>query len=92
MIKPHKISGYIERRDPELKIKSAAILHTYKQVEVLREKAHNGEDILTAYLSYDEKPGIQAIGNVAPDLPPVPGVYPGISRDSRWGGVECLLI
>jgi uncharacterized protein YwbE len=28
-IKPHKISGYIERRDPEFKIKSAAVLHTY---------------------------------------------------------------
>ena len=65
-----EIIGDNERRDPEFKIKSAAILHTYKQVEVLREKANNGEDVLTAYISYDEKPGIQAIGNVALDLPP----------------------
>ncbi len=92
-IKPHKISGYIERRDPEFKIKSAAVLHTYKQVEVLREKADNGEDALTAYISYDEKPGIQAIGNVAPDLPPVPGEYPSISRDyeyKRYGTLSLL--
>ncbi|MCW3133020.1 MAG: IS630 family transposase, partial [Methanophagales archaeon] len=75
------------------KIKSAAILHTYKQVEVLREKANNGEDVLTAYISYDEKPGIQAIGNVALDLPPVPGVYPSISRDyeyKRYGTLSLL--
>jgi len=92
-IKPHKISGYIERRDPEFKIKSAAVLHTYKQVEVLREKADNGEDALTAYISYDEKPGIQALGNVAPDLPPVPGEYPSISRDyeyKRYGTLSLL--
>ena len=92
-IKPHKISGYIERRDPEFKIKSAAVLHTYKQVEVLREKADNKEDVLTAYISYDEKPGIQAIGNVAPDLPPVPGLYPSISRDyeyERYGTLSLL--
>lgn len=92
-IKPHKISGYIERRDPEFKIKSAAILHTYKQVEILREKANNGEEMLTAYISYDEKPGIQAIGNVAPDLAPIPGMYPGISRDheyKRYGTLSLL--
>jgi len=92
-IKPHKISGYVERRDPEFKSKSAAILHTYKQVEVLREKANNGEDILTAYISYDEKPGIQAIGNVAPDLPPVPDMYPSLNRDheyKRYGTLSLL--
>lgn len=39
------------------------------------------EGFFTAYISYDEKPGIQAIVNVASDLPPVPGLYPSISRD-----------
>jgi hypothetical protein len=92
-IKPPKISRYIERRDPEFKIKSATVLHTYKQVEVLREKADNGGDVLTAYISYDEKPGIQAIGNVSSDLSPVPGVYPSISRDyeyKRYGTLSLL--
>ena len=47
-IKPHKIAGYLERHDPKFKIKSAAVLHTYKQVEVLREKANNGEDAMAS--------------------------------------------
>jgi hypothetical protein len=34
--------------------------------------------------SYDEKPGIQAIGNTAPDLPPVPGEHPTIGRDHEY--------
>jgi hypothetical protein len=33
---------------------------------------------------YDEKPGIQAIKNTAPDLPPVPGKYPTWSRDYEY--------
>lgn len=48
---------------------------------------------MTAVLSYDEKPGMQALGNKAPDLPPVPGVYSGISRDSeyiRYGTLSLL--
>jgi transposase len=35
-------------------------------------------------LSYDEKPGIQAIGTTAPDLPPVPGAHPTIARDHEY--------
>jgi len=37
-----------------------------------------------AVISYDEKPGIQAIGAVAPDLRPVPGTHPTISRDHEY--------
>ena len=29
----------------------------------------------------DEKPGMQAIGDAAPDLPPVAGRYPTVARD-----------
>ncbi|WP_025722160.1 hypothetical protein [Paenibacillus polymyxa] len=45
------------------------------------------------YLSYDEKLGIQAIGNTADDLPPVPGEHPTIARDSeykRYGTLSLL--
>ena len=44
-------------------------------------------------LSYDEKPGIQAIGNTAPDLPPVPGRHARLGRDpeyQRYGTVSLL--
>jgi transposase len=35
-------------------------------------------------ISYDEKPGIQAIGNVYPDLMPVEGHYSTIARDYEY--------
>jgi transposase len=35
-------------------------------------------------VSYDEKPGIQAIGNVYPDLMPVKGHYSTIARDYEY--------
>ena len=35
-------------------------------------------------ISYDEKPGIQAIGNRYPDLMPVPGMYANVSRDHEY--------
>ena len=37
-----------------------------------------------AVLSYDEKPGIQAIENTAPDLPPVPGKHSAVGRDHEY--------
>ena len=35
-------------------------------------------------ISYDEKPGIQAIGNTYPDLMPVEGHYSSIARDYEY--------
>jgi transposase len=35
-------------------------------------------------VSVDEKPGVQAIGNTAPDLPPKPGKHSTISRDHEY--------
>jgi len=46
-----------------------------------------------AILSYDEKPGIQAIENIAPDLAPRPEIYPNWGRDyeyERHGMVSLL--
>jgi hypothetical protein len=46
-----------------------------------------------AIISYDEKPGVQAIGNTAPDLPPEPGVHASFARDheyKRYGTVTLL--
>ena len=44
-------------------------------------------------VSYDEKPGIQAIATTAPDLPPVPGVHATFARDheyKRYGTLSLL--
>ena len=82
-VQPHKIAYYLERRDPEFEPKMAQVLCLYKQVEVARQHGQP-EDDLVAYLSYDEKPGLQALENAAPDLPPVPGEHPGVSRDHEY--------
>jgi len=35
-------------------------------------------------VSIDEKPGVQAIANTAPDLPPVAGKHPRVARDHEY--------
>jgi hypothetical protein len=35
-------------------------------------------------VSVDEKPGLQALANTAPDLPAVPGEHSGIGRDHEY--------
>ena len=82
-VHPHKIRYYLERRDPDFDTKMVQILHVYKQVEIWREKGTAPAD-LVAVLSYDEKPGIQAIENTAPDLPPVPGKHSAVGRDHEY--------
>ena len=81
-VQPHKIEYYLERRDAEFDIKMKQVLHVYRQVELWHQAAAPGE--LTAVLSYDEKPGIQALENTAPDLPPVPGRHATVGRDHEY--------
>jgi transposase len=82
-VRPHKIAYYVERRDPEFEDKMAQVLYVYKEVQMLRE-SHQENAGLVAYLSYDEKPGIQAIGNTSPDRMPQPGEHPVIYRDYEY--------
>jgi len=93
-IKPHKLTYYLERKDPDFETKMAQILVVYKQVSIMREQEANSEvERNWAVISYDEKPGIQAIDNIAQDLPPVPGKYSTIARDyeyNRYGTVSLL--
>lgn len=90
-VKPHKIQYYLERRDPEFKAKMIEVLHVYRDVELWRKAGLPPE--MVGVLSYDEKPGIQAIGNTAPDLPPVPGRHTSVGRHheyKRHGTVSLL--
>lgn len=82
-LRPHKIEYYLERRDPDFDAKMVQVLHVYKQVEIWRQQGAPPPD-LVAVLSYDEKPGIQAIENTAPDLPPVPGKHSTLGRDHEY--------
>jgi hypothetical protein len=73
-IKPHKIRYYCEERDPEFEAKMHDVLVVYKQVEMQFDE--NGdllpfEDVKINTISYDEKPGIQAISNTSPDRMPM---------------------
>jgi transposase len=90
-VRPHKLEYYLERRDPEFEAKMIEVLHVYREVGVWRTTGLPAE--VVGVLSYDEKPGIQAIGNTAPDLPPVPGRHATVGRDheyKRYGTVSLL--
>jgi transposase len=84
-IKPHKIRYYLEKRDPDFDRKMQEVLLVYRDVSIRTEGAVNDgrpESIYT--VSVDEKPGVQAIGLTAPDLPPVPGKHTTIGRDYEY--------
>jgi len=81
-IRPHKVSYYLERRDPDFEFKMANVLCVYKEVGALNDAPDANRTSTT--ISYDEKPGIQAIKNIAPQLQPVPGKYSDIGRDHEY--------
>ena len=94
-LRPHKIRYYVERRDPAFEAKMANVLHVYKEVEIVNEYRRDemGRQLGMVTISYDEKPGIQALAVTTPDRPPVPGQYPGHLRDyeyERLGTVSLL--
>lgn len=84
-IKPHKIRYYLERRDPEFDRKMQQVLMVYRDVSIYNEGAvHDARPNAIYTLSVDEKPGVQAIGLRAPDLPPVPGKAKTVGRDYEY--------
>lgn len=80
-VRPHKVRYHLERRDPDFDHKMVQIFLIYDEVELQRA---TGEDDSTMVISYDERPGIQTIESKAPDLPPVPGSHPMISREFEY--------
>ena len=84
-VKPHKVRYYLEERDPEFDQKMAEVLCVYREVQLLKKAAKAKKPRKpVAVVSYDEKPGIQAIATTAPDLPPEPGVHPTFARDHEY--------
>jgi transposase len=83
-VKPHKVRYYLEQRDPEFREKMADVLCIYRKVRLLKKGAAAGKKPREVVISYDEKPGIQAIATTAPDLPPQPGVHPTFARDHEY--------
>lgn len=84
-IKPHKIRYYLEKRDPEFDRKMQEVLMVYRDVSIYTEGAvHDARPNPIYTVSVDEKPGVQAIGLTAPDLPPVPGRASAVGRDYEY--------
>ena len=96
-IRPNKITYYCENRDPDFDQKMHNVLLVYKQLSMQFDEDGNllpyfddGQGVHV--LSYDEKPGIQAIANTTEDLPP-DEKHKTISRDyeyKRLGTVSLL--
>lgn len=82
---PEKVKYYLERRDPNFAAVMREVLIVYQDVELQNAKRAAGQAASTIItVSVDEKPGVQAIGNTAPDLPPVPGKHSKIGRDHEY--------
>jgi transposase len=81
-VKPHKVRYYLDRRDPAFDERKAEVIEVYAAAEMVRALPETERSV--AILSYDEKPGIQAIATTAPDLPPKPGKHPTVQRDHEY--------
>lgn len=92
-IKPHKIKYYLERRDPDFDRKMQEVLVVYQEVNIQNSKQFsedNQPSIMT--VSIDEKPGVQAIDLVAPDLPPNAGTHKSVGRDYEYKRLSTVSI
>jgi hypothetical protein len=85
-VKPHKVRYYLERRDPEFEPKWPKCFASIVRSRCggrSRIEPRGSPRSRSSPISYDEKPGIQAIGTVAANLRPVPGTHATISPRSR---------
>ena len=97
-IKPNKITYYCENRDPDFDQKMHNVLLVYKQLSLqFDEKGQlipfKEDEQVVHVLSYDEKPGIQAIANTTEDLLPDEN-HKTVSRDyeyKRLGTISLLV-
>jgi transposase len=80
---PEKVKYYLERRDPDFAAKMREILLVYREV-ALQHRNDGGLTPVIVTVSVDEKPGLQAIANTAPDLPPMPGKHATRARDHEY--------
>ena len=88
-IQPHKIDYYLEKRDPDFDRKMENILIVYKEINLQNKQ---GKETGTITISVDEKPGVQGIKNIAPDLPPKKGKSQTWSRDYEYKRLGTLSI
>ncbi len=87
---PHRMTYYLQRRAPDFDAQRVQVLYVYQQVEFTFDD--HGQT--TVRWSYDEKPGMQALGSTAPDRAPQPatgqGTWQRDPEDVRHGTVSLL--
>jgi len=82
---PERVRYYLEKRDPAFEARMRDVLLVYQEVALQNQARRSGQERPTVItVSVDEKPGLQAIANTAPDLPPVPGKHASLSRDHEY--------
>jgi len=91
-LRPHKIRYYLERRDEAFEEKMREVLMVYQQVNLQNQQSEQAQpdDVIT--VSIDEKPGVQGLKNIAPDLPPKPGQHQQWGRDYEYQRLGTLSI
>ena len=83
-LRPDKVAYYLERRDPDFVPKMEEILMVYKEANLWNEQSHEGQNPPIFTVSVDEKPGVQAIQNIAPDILPNPEKNSRIMREHQY--------
>jgi hypothetical protein len=88
-LKPHKITYYLEKRDPDFDRKMHEVLMVYQDVSLSAAgEIQAGRPHPVYTISVDEKPGVQALGLTAT------GARPGADRESglrvraAWHGID----
>ena len=76
LLNPHKVTYYCEKRDPDFEKKMHDVLVIYKQIGLRFDENGNfipftKDEEAVHTLSYDEKPGIQAIATTSEDKAPI---------------------
>ena len=89
-IRPDKIAYYCHSRDPEFDQKMQEVLMVYKEVAMLLENSEISPQIIT--VSVDEKPGVQALDNLADDILPDPDKNSRILRDHQYKRMRTVSI
>ena len=96
-LNPHKIKYYCEKRDPDFEKKMHDVLVIYKQIEMRFDEdgcliPFEEDEEVVHTLSYDEKPGIQAIATTCEDRMPIPNTEneSTIRRDYEYNRLGTL--
>jgi transposase len=83
VVKPHRVQYYLEKRDPAFEEKMREVLMVTRRWRcTMPPRGPTSPALIT--VSLDEKPGVQAIENTAPDLPPRAGSHASWGRDYEY--------